>query len=125
MRSERKFWVSGVAVAILVIGVALFWPEFRYRIALPKYKFGMTAEALSREIGVQIDLRKNGNYLPEGEDDLNKRRHFCYDARVARDFVELDFNDFHELIAITKRTPLARLGLQERLLHSMFNGPTQ
>ena len=39
--------------------------------------------------------------IPENEDDLNKRRHFCYDARVPRDFVELDLNDFHELIAIT------------------------
>jgi len=125
MMSERKFWVLAVAIAVLVIGAALFWPEFRYRTALPKYKLGMTAEALEREIGVQIDLHKNGNYLPEGEDDLNKRRHFCYDARVARDFVELDFNDFHELIAITKRTPLARLGLRERRLHSMFNMPAQ
>jgi hypothetical protein len=123
--SERRFWGLALAVAILVIGAALLWPELRYRIAMPKYKFGMTAEALEREIGVQIELRKNGNYLADDEDDLNKRRHFCYDALVARDFVELEFNDFHELIGITKRTPLAKLGLRERRFHSMFKMPTQ
>jgi len=103
----------------------LFWPEIRYRTALPKYKFGVTAEALEREIGVPIQLRKNGNYLADNDDDLTKRRHFSYDARVPRDFLDLEFNDFHELIGITKRTPLAKCRFRERRLHSMFKASAE
>lgn len=121
----RKRLALAVGAIVLVAIAALCWPELRYHTALPKYRFGITAEALEREIGVRIELSKNGNYLPEGEDDLNKRRHFCYDARVPRDFVELDFNDFYELIAVTKRTPLAKLGFRERRLHSMYQAATQ
>jgi hypothetical protein len=101
------------------------WPEIRYNNALRKYKFGATAETLEGEIDIHIELRKNGNFLEDGADDLNRRRHFCYDAYVSRDFVLLDFNDFHELIAITKTTPLAKLGFRDRRLHSMFKLPGQ
>ena len=121
----RKWLVLGTGAIVLMAIAAVCWPEIRYRTALPKYRFGMTAEALERESGARIERRKNGNYLDDGADDLNKRRHFCYHARVRRDFVELDFNDFHELIAVTKRTPLATLGLAERRLHSVYQPATQ
>ena len=123
--SGNTWWGVAVGASVLVAAIALCWPEIRYRTALPKYRFGITAETLEREIGIRVDLRKNGNYLPDGMDDLNKRRHFCYDARVPRDFVELDFNDFRELIAVTKRTPLAKLGFRERRLHSTYQTATQ
>jgi hypothetical protein len=123
--SGRKLLGLAVGATVLATIAALCWPEICYRRALPKYRFGVTAETLEREAGVRIFLHKNGNYLPEGEDDLNRRRHFCYNACVFRDYVELDFNDFHELIAITKRTPLAKLGFHERKLHSMFKVPIQ
>ena len=117
---RRKWLVTALGAIALIAVVALGWPEVRYKTALTKYKLGSTAETLQREIGVQINLCKNGNYLPDGMDDLNRRRHFCYDARVSRDYVELDFNDFRELIAVRKNTPLAKLGFGECRLHSMF-----
>src|SRR5437762_14316469 len=90
---EKKRWAMlGMALLVAATTTAVCWPEIRYRSALPKYRFGITAEALERESGIRIELRKNGNYLPDGMDDLNKRRHCCYDARVPRGFVEIDFN---------------------------------
>jgi len=124
MKTLGKGWWARVAGATVLITIAaLCWPELRYRRSLPKYRFGTTAEALEREIGIRIQLRKNGNYLEDEAPDIEKRRHFSYDARVPRDYVELQFNDFHELIAITKRTPLSRWCFQERRLHNMFEKP--
>jgi hypothetical protein len=126
VKSSGKKWSAAVIVLLLAfLAATIIWPEIRYKSALPKYKFGATAKALERETGNRIEVRKNGNYLPDGTDDLNKRRHFCYEASVSGDFVQLDFNDFHELIAITKTTPLAKLGIHERGLHSMFNLPAE
>jgi hypothetical protein len=123
--SEKKWSVVAILLLLLLLAGTLTWPEIRYRRALPNYKFGATAEVIEGEIGIHIALRKNGNYLPDGMDDLTKRRHFCYDAIVSRDYVQLDFNDFHELIAITKTTPLAKLGFRERRRHSMFTLPAE
>lgn len=114
-----------MSTLVLAAITLLFWPEIRFRLALPKYRFGATAEILERELGIQIRLRKNGNYLTDNENDLTKRRHFSYDSRVPGDFMELEFNDFHELIGITKRTPLARFGFRERKLHRMLNDTYQ
>jgi hypothetical protein len=121
----RKWSAAAIVLLIAFLAAAIIWPEIRYKRALPKYKFGSTAEALEGETGIRIELHKNGNYLEDGADDLNKRRHSCYDAYVSRDYVQLDFNDFYELIAITKTTPLAKLGFRDRRLHSMFKLPAQ
>ena len=46
-----------------------------------------------------MELRKNGNFLPDGEKtEYQKRRHYSYDAYVPNDFVYIDFNDFHEIL---------------------------
>lgn len=119
----RKSLALVAGVTVLVATAALCWPEIPYRRALAKYRFGITAEALQREIGIPIVLRKNGNYLPDDAYDFEKRRHCAYEAIVPRDYVELEFNDFHELIGITKRTPLSRCGFPERRLHNMFEEP--
>ena len=37
---------------------------------LPKYRFGITAEALERESCIRVELRKNGNYLTDDAGDL-------------------------------------------------------
>ena len=122
MKTSRRKSLALAATGVVLATIAMLcWPELQYRQALPKYRFGATAETLEREIGTSIRLRKNGNYLPEDENELTKRRHFSYEARVPRDFMELEFNDFHELIGIAKRTPLAKLGFRDRKLHSMFN----
>jgi hypothetical protein len=120
-RWKRPTLVAGAILLVAI--VALVWPEVCYRGALRKYKFGVTAEALERETGAHIELRKNGNYLSDDDNDFEKRRHFSYDAAVPHDYVELEFNDFHELIATTKRTPLSWCGFQERRFHNMFEKP--
>ncbi len=121
--SGKKCLALVAGATVLVAIAALCWPEILYRRALPKYRLGITAEALQRELGVRFRLRKNGNYLHDEATDIEKRRHFSYDATVPRDYVELEFNDFHELIAITKRTPLSRCGFRERTLHNVFEKP--
>jgi len=121
--SARKCLALVAGATVLVAMAALCCPEILYRRALRKYRFGITAEALQRKIGVRIQLRKNGNYLADEDNDFVKRRHISYGAPVSRDYVELEFNDFHELIAITKRTPLSRWGFQERRFHNMFEKP--
>jgi hypothetical protein len=105
-------WLTAAVLLLLISVATIFvWPEIRFRTALQKYKFGITAATIERETGSHIDLRKIGNYLPDGMDDLNKRRHSCYDAHVTHDFIELDFNDFHELIAITKTNASCKIGV--------------
>src|SRR6266404_552378 len=121
--SGRKCLAFVAGATVLVAIAALCWPEILYRRALPKYRLGITGETLQREIGIRVELRKNGNCLTDDATDFEKRRHFSYDAPVPRDYIELYFNDFHELIGITKRTPLARCSFQERRLHNMFEKP--
>ena len=99
--------------AIIVIFAALLpwtivWPEIKYRTALPKYGIGVSAEQIERQYGIHLELRKNGNFLPDGEDEYQKRRHYSYDAYVPKDFVYIEFNDFHEILKVTKTTPVAK-----------------
>jgi hypothetical protein len=77
--SRRKSLALAATGVVLATIAMLCWPELQYRQALPKYRFGATAETLKREIGTSIRLRKNGNYLPEDENELTKRRHFSYE----------------------------------------------
>lgn len=99
-----------VLILALILVSPIVWPEMQYRRALPKYKIGASAEQIEREYGIHLELRKNGNYLADNDDDYQKRRHYSYDAYVSKDFVYIDFNDFHEVLTFTKMTPLARFG---------------
>ncbi len=73
--SRRKYLAIGAGVAVLVALGGLFWPEIVFRRALSKYRFGITAEALQREIGIPVTLHKNGNYLADDDSDIEKRHH--------------------------------------------------
>ena len=120
MRVAGKRFLIGAGLVVLSVLLIspLVGPEIQYRRALPKYRIGASPEEIEREYGIHLELRKNGNYLPDGEDDYQKRRHYCYDAYVTNDFVYIDFNDFHEVLKVTKVTPvskfLRKLGIDDR-----------
>ncbi len=108
----KKAWIGAIIVILVALLLStIVWPEIQYRRALPKYKIGVTAEQIERDYGIHLELRKNGNYLPEGEDD------YSYDAYIPCDFVSVDFNDFHEILKVSKATPLTnlkrRIGIRE------------
>jgi hypothetical protein len=106
---SRLFILAVIVILAALLISTVVWPEVQYRRALPKYKIGVSAEQIERQYGIHLELRKNGNYLADGEDDYQKRRHYSYDAYVPYDFVYIDFNDFHEVLKVTKTTPIAKL----------------
>jgi hypothetical protein len=78
--ANRLLTRATIVIFAAVLPWTIVWPEIKYRTALPKYGIGVSAEQIERRYGIHLELRKNGNFLPDGEDEYQKRRHYSYDA---------------------------------------------
>lgn len=107
MKVPRKVWLVGFGV-LLIAGVSYFAvPEFQFRHDLRRFRVGTTADAIERDYGLRLDLQRSGNILPEPvtEDMLQRHPAFYVRTRCA----EVTFNDYKEVIRVSKRTPLETL----------------
>jgi hypothetical protein len=67
---------------------------------------GATVEAIERDYGIHLELRRSGNILSEPATEDMLRRHPAYYFRTS--CAEVVFNDYREVITVMKRTPLLR-----------------
>ncbi len=100
------FWtVMGGLFLVLCVWVA--GSEMQFRRDVRKYRVGMTSATIEKEYGVQVNLQKTGNILPEPATEDMKRRHPAYYMRTSS--AEVVFNDYYEVVRVFRRTPLLRL----------------